>query len=79
MAVATALIGVLPTASQIGVWAAFLLYLLKLIKGFSTGGEYAGASTYVAEFSSDKRRGYFSSWLDVGSYLGFATGAGTVA
>ncbi|GAA1489044.1 MFS transporter [Brachybacterium sacelli] len=79
MAVATALIGVLPTASQIGVWAAFLLYLLKLIQGFSTGGEYAGASTYVAEFSSDKRRGYFSSWLDVGSYLGFATGAGTVA
>jgi MHS family proline/betaine transporter-like MFS transporter len=79
MAIATALIGVLPTAADIGVVAAFLLYALKMIQGFSTGGEYAGASTYVAEFSSDKRRGYFSSWLDVGSYLGFAAGAGTVA
>jgi MHS family proline/betaine transporter-like MFS transporter len=79
MAIATALIGVLPTAASIGVWAAFLLYALKLIQGFSTGGEYAGAATYVAEFSSDRRRGYFASWLDVGSYLGFAAGAGTVA
>jgi len=79
MAIATALIGMLPTAATIGVWAAFLLYALKLIQGFSTGGEYAGAATYVAEFSSDRRRGYFSSWLDVGSYLGFAAGAGTVA
>ncbi|MEE1618207.1 MFS transporter [Brachybacterium sp. J153] len=58
---------------------AFLLYALKMVQGFSTGGEYAGASTYVAEFSSDRRRGYFSSWLDVGSYLGFAAGAATVA
>ncbi|MBB5830645.1 MFS transporter [Brachybacterium aquaticum] len=79
MAIATALIGLLPTAATIGVWAAFLLYALKMIQGFSTGGEYAGAATYVAEFSSDKRRGFFSSWLDVGSYLGFAAGAGTVA
>lgn len=39
---------------------------------------YAGASTYVAELSSDRRRGHFSSWLDVGSYLGFAAGAATV-
>jgi MHS family proline/betaine transporter-like MFS transporter len=79
MAIATALIGMLPTAASIGVWAAFLLYALKLVQGFSTGGEYAGAATYVAEFSSDRRRGYYSSWLDVGSYLGFAAGAGTVA
>lgn len=79
MAIATALIGVLPTAATIGAWAAFLLYALKLIQGFSTGGEYAGAATYVAEFSSDRRRGYYASWLDVGSYLGFAAGAGTVA
>ncbi|MCR2812635.1 MFS transporter [Microbacterium sp. zg.Y1090] len=79
MAVATGLIGVLPTSAQIGLWAILPLYLLKMAQGFSTGGEYAGATTYVAEFSPDRRRGFWSSWLDVGSYVGFAAGASVVA
>ena len=79
MAVATALIGVLPTSAQIGLWAIVPLYLLKMAQGFSTGGEYAGATTYVAEFSPDRSRGFWSSWLDVGSYVGFAAGASVVA
>ncbi|WP_246482837.1 MFS transporter [Brachybacterium halotolerans] len=79
MALATALIGVLPTISDIGVWAAFLLYALKLVQGFSTGGEYAGATTYVSEYAPDKKRGFYASTLDVGSYFGFALGAGAVA
>ncbi|KFI75511.1 MFS transporter [Bifidobacterium mongoliense] len=79
MALSTSLIGVMPSAAQIGLWAPIPLYVLKIIQGFSTGGEYAGAATYVSEFSPDKRRGYYSSWLDVGSYLGFACGAGAVA
>ncbi|MDN6124218.1 MAG: MFS transporter [Brevibacterium sp.] len=79
MATATALIGVLPTAGQVGLWVIIPLYLLKMIQGFSTGGEYAGATTYVSEFAPDKSRGFWAAWLDVGSYFGFATGAGTVA
>jgi MHS family proline/betaine transporter-like MFS transporter len=79
MATATALIGILPTSAQIGLWAIIPLYLLKMVQGFSTGGEYAGATTYVSEFSPDRRRGFWSSWLDVGSYVGFAAGASAVA
>lgn len=79
MASATALIGVLPTAGQVGLWVIIPLYLLKMIQGFSTGGEYAGATTYVSEFAPDRTRGFWASWLDVGSYIGFAAGAGTVA
>lgn len=79
MAIATALIGLLPTAAAIGGWAVLLLYLLKMVQGFSTGGEYAGAATYVAEFAPDKRRSYFTSFLDMGSLLGFAGGAIVVA
>ncbi|WP_295836669.1 MFS transporter [uncultured Microbacterium sp.] len=79
MATATALIGILPTSAQIGLWAIVPLYLLKMVQGFSTGGEYAGATTYVSEFSPDRRRGFWSSWLDVGSYVGFAAGASAVA
>lgn len=79
MALSTALIGLLPTSAAIGGWALVLLYLLKLIQGFSTGGEYAGATTYIAEFSPDRRRGFFGSFLDMGSYIGFAAGAMVVA
>ncbi|WP_300267749.1 MFS transporter [Microbacterium sp.] len=79
MAGATALIGLLPTSAQIGLWAIIPLYLLKMVQGFSTGGEYAGATTYVSEFSPDRSRGFWSSFLDVGSYVGFAAGASVVA
>ena len=79
MAVATALIGILPTSEQMGLWAIVPLYALKMVQGFSTGGEYAGATTYVAEFSPDRRRGFWSAWLDLGSYIGFAAGASVVA
>lgn len=79
MAASTFVIGLLPGYDQIGMWAPVLLILMKLIQGFSTGGEYAGATTFVTEYASDKRRGYLSSILDLGSYMGFALGAGVVS
>lgn len=79
MASSTFAIGLLPGYAQIGLWAVALLVLLKVIQGFSTGGEYAGATTFVSEYSPDKRRGFFASFLDLGSYLGFAIGAALVS
>lgn len=79
MAASTFAVGLLPGYAQIGMWAAALLVLLKLVQGFSTGGEYAGATTFVSEYAPDKRRGYFASILDLGSYMGFAIGAGLVS
>ena len=79
MAASTFAVGLLPGYAQIGIWAAALLVLLKLVQGFSTGGEYAGATTFVSEYSPDKRRGFFASFLDMGSYLGFALGAALVS
>lgn len=78
MSAGTFLIGCLPTYQQIGVAAPVILILLKFIQGFSTGGEYAGAATFIAEYASDKRRGYWGSFLDLGSYLGFAAAAALV-
>jgi len=75
MAAATLAIGLLPGYAQIGIWAAVLLVLTKIIQGFSTGGEYAGATTFVSEHAPDRHRGFFASLLDMGSYLGFAIGA----
>ncbi|WP_324643916.1 MFS transporter [Pseudarthrobacter sp. LT1] len=79
MAASTFAVGLLPGYAQIGLWAAALLVLLKVIQGFSTGGEYAGATTFVSEYAADKRRGFFASFLDLGSYLGFAIGAALVS
>jgi MHS family proline/betaine transporter-like MFS transporter len=79
MAVGTTGIGLLPTAGQVGLWVIIPLYLLKMLQGFSTGGEYSGAATYISEFSPDRSRGFMSSLLNSGSMLGFAAGASMVA
>ncbi|WP_319021995.1 MFS transporter [Brevibacterium sp. FME17] len=79
MALATALIGLLPTSESIGLWALIPLYVLKAVQGFSTGGEFSGVATYVSEFSTDKRRGINTSFLNSQSMIGFAAGAATVA
>ncbi|WP_415854050.1 MFS transporter [Sinomonas sp. G460-2] len=79
MSASTLGVGLLPGYAQIGAGAAALLVALKLVQGFSTGGEYAGATTFVCEYAPDKRRGFFASFLDMGSYIGFALGAAFVS
>jgi len=79
MAASTFLIGALPAYATIGVLAPIVLVVLKLAQGFSTGGEYAGATTFVTEYAPDRRRGFFASILDFGSYMGFALGATVVS
>ncbi|MFE8886878.1 MFS transporter [Pseudarthrobacter enclensis] len=74
MAAATFAVGLLPGYAVLGIWAAVLLVVLKLVQGFSTGGEYSGATTFVCEHAPDRRRGFYVSFLDMGSYLGFAAG-----
>jgi len=56
MAASTFVVGLLPGYSILGVWAAVLLVVTKLVQGFSTGGEYAGATTFVSEHAPDSRR-----------------------
>ena len=79
MAASTFAIGLLPGYAQVGIWAAVLLVIMKIVQGFSTGGEYAGATTFVSEYAADKSRGYAASFLDMGSYIGFALGAALVS
>lgn len=71
-------IGLLPSYATLGVWASILLFLCRLIQGFSTGGEYGGAMTFVAEHSPDRRRGFLTSWLEFGTLGGFVVGSGLV-
>src|SRR5215218_10068563 len=71
-------IGLLPTYASFGVGASVLLFVCRLVQGFSTGGEYGGAMTFVAEHAPDKRRGFLTSWLEFGTLGGFVLGSGLV-
>ncbi|WP_241741284.1 glycine betaine/L-proline transporter ProP [Streptomyces sp. L2] len=78
MAAGTFAIGLIPSYGAIGVGAPLLLLAARLVQGFSTGGEYAGASTFIAEYAPDKKRGFFGSWLEFGTLAGYIGGAGLV-
>ncbi len=71
MAGSTLIIGLLPTYDQIGIWAPILLLLARILQGFSTGGEYAGAMVYIAESSPDNKRSALGSGLEIGTLGGY--------
>ncbi|MFJ5808738.1 glycine betaine/L-proline transporter ProP [Streptomyces sp. NBC_01426] len=78
MAVGTFAIGLIPSHDTIGVWAPVLLIVFRMLQGFSTGGEYGGAATFIAEYAPDKRRGFYGSFLEVGTLAGYVGAAGLV-
>ncbi|MCV7385040.1 MFS transporter [Mycolicibacter longobardus] len=78
MAVGTTVTGLLPSYEKIGVWAPILLIITKIMQGFSTGGEYVGAMTYVSEHAPDRTRGALTGFLPLGTLGGYITGAAVV-
>ena len=70
MGISTALVGFLPTFAQIGILAPIILVLLRLAQGLALGGEYGGAAIYVAEHSSDEKRGQNTSWIQTTATVG---------
>ncbi|MBA2418851.1 MAG: MFS transporter [Nocardioidaceae bacterium] len=75
MSGATFCVGLLPTYDAIGFWAPTLLIIFRMVQGFSTGGEYGGAATFMAEYSPDKKRGFYGSFLEFGTLAGFSAAA----
>jgi len=76
MGAATALIGVLPTYNQIGVLAPVLLILLRIIQGFSAGGEWGGAALMAVEHAPMSRRGIFGAYPQIGVPVGMILATG---
>jgi MHS family proline/betaine transporter-like MFS transporter len=75
MSGATLCVGLVPSYATIGFWAPVLMVLLRMIQGFSTGGEYGGAATFMAEYAPCRKRGFFGSFLEFGTLAGFSFGA----
>jgi MFS family permease len=71
MGVATAGVGMIPSAESIGIAAPLIVLFLRILQGLALGGEYGGAAIYVAEHSPPHRRGAFTSWIQASVFGGF--------
>lgn len=74
MGAATTGIGLLPGYGDIGVAAPVLLLILRLLQGFSAGGEQAGSNTLTLEHAPDAQRNRYSAWTMQGVSLGTLLG-----
>ena len=67
---ATALIGLLPTYQTAKWFAPITLIVIRVLQGLALGGEYGGAAVYVAEHVPDKKRGYYTSFIQITATFG---------
>ena len=65
-------IGILPTYAQVGVLAPILLVLLRVGVGIALGGEWGGAILMTLEWGNRYKRGFWTSWPQIGFALGVA-------
>ncbi|MDG1193404.1 MAG: MFS transporter [Arenicellales bacterium] len=79
MAIPSGMIGILPDHATIGVSAAVLMVLMRMLQGMAVGGEYTSSIVYLAEHAPSKRRGFFTSWTLVGAVGGILLGSGVGA
>ncbi len=62
---ATFVTGLIPSYDSIGIAAPLIVLVLRVFQGLALGGEYGGAATYVAEYAPDKKRGYYTSFIQI--------------
>jgi MFS family permease len=67
---ATFVIGLMPTYSTAGWFSPVVLILIRILQGLALGGEYGGAAIYVAEHVPDKKRGFYTSFIQITATLG---------
>ena len=78
MGIATALMGVLPGAATLGITAAFLLIILRILQGIGVGGEWGGSVLLSMEWGRQRRRGFMASWPQVGVPIGLILSTGMI-
>ena len=78
MGIATAGVGLIPSAASIGIVAPILVIGLRILQGLALGGEYGGAAIYVSEHAPQGRRGYYSSYIQASVVGGFVLSVAVV-
>lgn len=75
MSGATTVIALLPGYAQIGMLAPVLLLIVRMIQGFSASGEYAGATSFLAEYAPANKRGFYTSMVPASTAAGLLAGS----
>lgn len=78
MGFGTFLIGCMPTFKQASWFAPIALIAIRVFQGLALGGEYGGATVYVAEHVPDSKRGYYTSFIQITATLGLFVSIMTV-
>lgn len=71
MGVATAGVGMIPSAETIGIAAPIIIILFRVLQGLALGGEYGGAAIYVSEHAPPEKRGFYTSFIQASVVGGF--------
>jgi MHS family proline/betaine transporter-like MFS transporter len=79
MTAAMLVTALLPTRSEIGAAAGWLLIALRCVMGFSVGGEYTGVVAYLLEGAPERRRGLIASSASAASEIGGLLAVGVSA
>ena len=66
----TVVIGLLPTYSQIGIWAPILLCICRVGQGIGLGGEWGGAALVATENAPEGKRAWYGTFLQLGAPIG---------
>ena len=70
MGLGTVGVGLLPTYSQIGIWAPILLVALRVLQGIAMGGEWGGAVLIATEFAPPNKKVLYGAFAQQGSPVG---------
>ena len=79
MATATTAIGLLPGHASLGIAAPACLLVARLAQGFSVGGEWAAAISFMSEWSTTSQRGFHMSFLSLTVAVGSLIASGITA
>jgi metabolite-proton symporter len=78
MGIATALMAILPGYGEIGIAAPILLIVLRIFQGIGVGGEWGGSVLLSMEWGTQRRRGFWASWPQIGVPIGLLLSTGMV-
>jgi metabolite-proton symporter len=79
MGISSAIIGLLPTYNTIGALAPFLLIILRILQGIGVGGEWGGSVLLSMESGRKERKGFMTSWPQLGVAVGVVLSSGMVS
>jgi len=79
MGASTMAVGLTPGYDVIGVWGAVLLTAGRILQGLAIGGQWSGSVLMAAEWTDPKRRGFTTSFAQLGAPGGMVLANGALA